>query len=192
MKSSVTFRGAEHGMSLNAEALFREHATFVALFLTRLGARQEDVDDLVQEVFLVAHLRGGYVAASARPTTWLAEIALHILRNARRARHRSRLEADDVAIAAAVATGVGPDERAEDVEELALVQLALDDLEIEQCALFVLHELEGQSCSAIAAGLGIPIGTVHSRLHAARTAFLKAYKRQAACRSSPYQRRGAI
>jgi RNA polymerase sigma-70 factor (ECF subfamily) len=116
MNGSVILRGAGHLMLLNAEALFREYATFVALFLTRLGARQHDLDDLVQEVFLVAHLRGGYVAASARPTTWLAEIALRILQNSRRAGRRSRLESDDMAVAAAVEAGVGPDERAEGAE----------------------------------------------------------------------------
>jgi RNA polymerase sigma-70 factor (ECF subfamily) len=190
MKGSVSLRGAGHPIPLSADALFRAHATFVALFLARLGARRDDVEDLVQEVFLVAHLRGGYVEASARPTTWLAEIALRILQNARRAGRRSRLENDDLAIAAAVETGAGPDGRAEGAEELALVQLALDDLKREERALFVLHEIEGQACSAIATDLGIPIGTVYSRLNAARAAFLKAYRRQSACRSSPYQRRG--
>jgi RNA polymerase sigma-70 factor (ECF subfamily) len=44
-------------------------------------------------------------------------------------------------------------------------------------ACFILFELEGESCESIAAGLNVPVGTVHSRLHAARRAFRKSAAR---------------
>jgi len=175
---------------VSAEALFREHARFVAAFLVRLGAWRLHVDDLVQEVFLIVHRRGGYVPVSARPTTWLAEIALRVLHNAQRSYRRCRTIADSVIIDSLAARARGPDAAAESAQELTLVQLALDDLDLEHCALFVLHEIEGESCIAIAEGLGIPEGTVHSRLHAARRAFLKAYKRHELRTNLHHQQRG--
>ena len=55
------------------------------------------------------------------------------------------------------------------------VQLAIDTLSLEHRAAFILFELEGESCESIASGLQIPLGTVYSRLHAARRGFQKAY-----------------
>jgi RNA polymerase sigma-70 factor (ECF subfamily) len=46
-------------------------------------------------------------------------------------------------------------------------------------AVFILFELEGESCESIAAGLEVPIGTVYSRLHAARRAFREHAARRA-------------
>jgi RNA polymerase sigma-70 factor (ECF subfamily) len=40
-----------------------------------------------------------------------------------------------------------------------------------QRAVFILFELEHESCASIAAGLELPLGTVHSRLHTARKTF---------------------
>ena len=81
-------------LHLDAAKLFREHANFVANFVVRLGMRREEVDDIVQEVFLVAHRRGGFIPGAARPTTWLAEIALRVTSATRRRLRRSREDAD--------------------------------------------------------------------------------------------------
>jgi RNA polymerase sigma-70 factor (ECF subfamily) len=51
---------------------------------------------------------------------------------------------------------------------------ALETLGPEQRAVFVLFEVEGMSGKAIAELLDVPLGTVHSRLHAARRALLEA------------------
>ncbi len=61
-------------------------AGFVAGFLRRLGVEAPELDDAVQEVFLTAHRRGGFVAGAAQPTTWLAEIALRVASDMRRSR----------------------------------------------------------------------------------------------------------
>jgi RNA polymerase sigma-70 factor (ECF subfamily) len=45
---------------------------------------------------------------------------------------------------------------------------------------FVLFELEGEPCASIATALGIPTGTVYSRLHHARRRFLEAWGEGAA------------
>lgn len=162
---------------LDADALYRAHAQFVARFLMRIGASGEDVADLVQEVFLVAHRRGGFTMGRAKPTTWLAEIAFRVASD-RRKKARRRLEdsnAEVVALAPAVAASASPSKKAEARQALARVQRVLDTLTPEKRAVFVLYELEGQACDAIAAALDVPVGTVYSRLHSARREFSKAH-----------------
>ena len=162
---------------LDAARLFRDHAQFVASFVARLGMRREEVDDIVQEVFLVAHRRGGFIPGAARPTTWLAEIALRVSSSARRRQRRSREDPDVQTIADSMSSARGPGEQAETAEALRRVQQALEDLDEAKRAVFILFELEGESCESIAAGLGIPVGTVYSRLHKARKLFMDAHTR---------------
>lgn len=162
---------------LDAAKLFRDHAQFVANFVVRLGVRREEVDDIVQEVFLVAHRRGGFVPGAARPTTWLAEIALRVSSAARRRQRRSREDPDVQTVAGALASTRGPGEQAETAEALRRVQQALEALDEAKRAVFILFELEGESCESIAAGLNIPVGTVYSRLHKARKLFMEVHGR---------------
>ncbi len=162
---------------LDAARLFRDHAQFVASFVVRLGMRREEVDDIVQEVFLVAHRRGGFVPGAARPTTWLAEIALRVSSSTRRRLRRSREDPDVQTLADAVSSARSPGEQAETAEALRRVQQALEVLDETKRAVFILFELEGESCESIAAGLGIPVGTVYSRLHKARKLFMEVHAR---------------
>jgi RNA polymerase sigma-70 factor (ECF subfamily) len=95
---------------MTAEALFRAHAAFVAKFVTRLGVARESVDDVVQEVFLAVHRRGGYVEGTAKPTTWLAEFALRVVSTHKRGDRRRRVTSDEGAVGSAVSTETGPEE----------------------------------------------------------------------------------
>jgi RNA polymerase sigma-70 factor, ECF subfamily len=167
-------RAVERGL-LDAQALFLAHAPFVASFLQRLGAPQSEIDDLVQEVFLVAHRRGGYVPGAAQPRTWLAAIALRVARAARRARGRSLEGPDELALRTA-AGAHDPARAAELRQSLVRVQHALGALDLDHRAAFVLYELDGEPCESIAASLGVPVGTIYSRLHHARRRFLEAYR----------------
>lgn len=163
--------------AIDAGTLFRRHGAFVASFLVRLGIDRAELDDAVQEVFMTAHRRGGFRPGPARPTTWLAEIALRVLANRRRSRRRSRVEPDAQTIDRAADPADSPREAVELRESLERVQSALDHLDDDKRAVFVLFELEGESCESIAAGLGLPLGTVWSRLHAARRELTKAHER---------------
>ena len=155
---------------LGAESLFAEHSRYVARLLCRLGVRADDVDDLVQDVFVIVHRRGGYSPGRARPTTWLGEIAIRVAWNHRKRRaRRRRLEGGEPGQRLSTRTGAAL--CVEETEVAARARNAIDQLPEHRRVVFVLFELEGQSCEAIAAGLGIKIGTVYSRLHAARRAF---------------------
>jgi RNA polymerase sigma-70 factor, ECF subfamily len=170
---------------LDAGTLFREHAPFVANFLARMGVPTQDVPDLVQEVFLVAHRKGGYLRGPARPTTWLAEIALRVASGARRKKRRRPEHLDSVALETMKAADASPAEAAATAEGLRRLQAAIELLDPPRRAVFVLFELEGESCKAIADGLGIPVGTVYSRLHSARRLVIDHCEATARPRSAP-------
>ena len=113
---------------------------------------------------------------AARPTTWLAEIAVRVLSTHRRTQRR-RPEQPDEALAAVASGESGPAERAAAGQLLERLNQALAELDIDKRAVFVLFELDGEPCDAIAAGLGVPLSTVYSRLHEARKELKAAFAR---------------
>jgi RNA polymerase sigma-70 factor, ECF subfamily len=160
-----------------AEDLFRQHAPWVARFLSRLGAEPSNVEDLVQEVFLVAHRKGGYIPGAASPKTWLADIAQYVKSTASRTKRRRREQADEGALASAIHHSASPYDLAASSEGLTRVQGFLDRLSEDQRTVFILFELEREPLTAIAAGLGVPLGTVCSRLDTARQSIRRAYEK---------------
>ncbi len=160
---------------LDAEQLFREHARFVAGFLHRLGAADGELDDLVQEVFIIVHRKGGFVPQGAQPRSWLGAIAVRVASEARRAGGRRReVLNSDLHLDRAQANH-SPEQDAETTEALQRVQHALAALDDDHRTVWVLFEIEGESAGAIAAALQIPVGTVYSRLHHARQRFAEAH-----------------
>jgi RNA polymerase sigma-70 factor (ECF subfamily) len=159
----------------SAADLFRAHAAFVARFAARLGVPHGEVEDVVQEVFLTVHRVGGFRPGQASVTTWLADLAVRAASTRRRSARRNRVVTDEDVLRAAVSAAPSPEELADLRADLEKAERALASLDLDRRAVFVLYELEGESCEAIAAGLSVPIGTVYSRLHAARKAFRAAF-----------------
>lgn len=158
----------------DVEALFRAHAAFVASLVYRLGVPERDVRDLVQEVFLLAHRKGGYVTGPAKPRTWLAAIAVRLAAQYRR---RRREELDPVIAESTAAAATTPAEAAELRESLGRVQECLSALDFDHRVVFLLYEVAGESCKDIAVALDVPVGTVYSRLHYARERFAAEHAR---------------
>jgi RNA polymerase sigma-70 factor (ECF subfamily) len=160
--------------ALSSKQLFEQHAAFVAKFIVRMGVPRVDVDDLLQEVFLVAHRLGGYQPGPAKPTTFLASVAVKLVRTERRKRRvRSFVEADDERVQLARAPG-DPEQDVADRQQLGELKRIVEQLDDDKRAVFVLADLHGETVVSIASGLGIPVDTAYSRLRAARIAFRKA------------------
>ena len=141
-------------------ALVDAHAQYlygVAHALTRNNA---DAEDLVQETLLGA-IRGTFRGESS-VRTWLVRILVNRAGMLRRTRKRKPVQelASDVA-SSAKAQACGVDARIDLTEMLA--ELSEDHREV-----LILRELEGLSYEEMAAALGVPRGTVESRLHRAR------------------------
>src|SRR5262245_25649299 len=169
---------------LTTDELFRQHAGFVARFLARLGVPSEQLDDALQEVFLVAHRQGGYRPGIAKPTSYLANIAI---RAAAKHRHRqgvSRQRHSDAPVEQMPSELESPAHALQVRQDLQRLQRALERLPEELCTTLLLVEIEGESCVSVAAGLGCPVGTIYWRLHQARKQLQSALRPAAAVRRS--------
>jgi RNA polymerase sigma-70 factor (ECF subfamily) len=62
-------------------------------------------------------------------------------------------------------------------QDRQLVLQALESIDLDRRAVFVLYEIDGESMSDIALALGVPVNTAYSRLRAARAEFASAVKR---------------
>jgi RNA polymerase sigma-70 factor (ECF subfamily) len=157
---------------VDSATLFKRHAGFVASFLYRLGVAGADLEDLVQEVFMTAHRKGGYLPGTASPTTFLARLALEQRLAHRRRDARWQVARNESLAASTLGSPISTPEQDLSLQRAAQdLQRVLDTMEPGVRSVFVLFELEGEACEAIAAGLGIKLGTVYSRLHRAREAF---------------------
>ena len=75
-------------------------------------------------------------------------------------------------------TRLVPEEELRRQQARRQLQQILDGMTMEKRATFVLFELEGMKADAIAELMGVPVGTVHSRLHGARKHFARALQRE--------------
>jgi RNA polymerase sigma-70 factor, ECF subfamily len=152
------------------------HADFVFRTLQRFGVRDADLDDMTQEVFLIVLRKRDTYDREVKVTTWLYGIAMRVAAGHRRRAWVRREEPTDVLPAGT--SGDTPETaltRAQD--ELALEEVLMT-LAIEPRAIFVMYEVEGMSAAEIADVVGVPVGTVHSRLHHARKRFQIAAERR--------------
>jgi RNA polymerase sigma-70 factor, ECF subfamily len=162
---------------LDTTSLYVEHADFVWLSLQRLGVRPADLEDVLQEVFIVVHQQVGGFEGRSKPTTWLFGICLRVAAAYRRRAHRRREESSSTA-ADRPDDGDDPEALTAALEARRRLDAALDSLELEKRAVLVMFEIDGMSCQAIADLLELRVGTVYSRLHAARGELQKALERQ--------------
>ena len=138
----------------------------------RLIGNAEDARDVVQDSFLNAYQSLHQFKGDARFFTWLYRIAVNAAITVKR-KHRAMLSADLLSGQALAephdeSEGNQPGASLERVEDERRLQAALAELTAEHRTVLVLKEIEGQKYETIADVLGVPIGTVRSRLHRAR------------------------
>jgi RNA polymerase sigma-70 factor (ECF subfamily) len=168
----LTPRPAERPIC-DLSTLFAAHGQTVARWVRRLGGAQIDVDDAVQEVFLVAHRRLTDFSIEARVKTWLFRTTAAIVRNHRRRRGWRRLfrrELDEVELPSERPT---PLEALEQSRALAATYRLLERLPEKHRTVLILFEVEGRSGEEIAELMGVKLATVWVWLHRARTRFLQ-------------------
>jgi len=150
------------------EAVYREHHAFVWRCVRRLGIPDGEVDDLVQEVFVVVHGKLGEFAGASKITTWLFGVAFRVISHHRRsAQARARREAQ-------VEPGrppTEPDRRLSREQAVNILDELLDRLDDDQRNVFVMAEVVKMSAPEIAELTGAKLNTVYSRLRLARRAF---------------------
>jgi len=172
------------------DEVYRQNFQFVWRTLRHLGVRSADLPDVAQEVFLVVHRQLPAFEARAKITSWLFRICMTSALRQRRLAHVRRESLEPEPIEASVAPPHNPTAALERNEDLALFDAALDELDLDQRAAFVLFELVGMSGPDLAETLEIPLGTAYSRLRLARDAFRRAVVRERARRDTPKLRAG--
>jgi RNA polymerase sigma-70 factor (ECF subfamily) len=164
---------------INVRALFDDHYDYVWRSLRRLGVKEADIDDAVQEVFVIVHRKLAEFASRSKVTTWLYGIAFRVSSEYHR-RAYVRHEQPTSAVPDQVDQGLSPEERVQGREARAKLDEVLDALDVEKRAVFVLYEIDQLPVEHIAVMLEIPTGTVYSRLKTARQEFDKSLARMRA------------
>lgn len=145
--------------------MFREHAPFAWRALRRLGVSEADADDVCQEVFVVVHRKLAEFEGRSTLRTWIYGICVRTASTHRRlARHR---EVPTEELPEMIAQD-GPYEQTTRRQALHALDRALDQLDDDKRAVFVLYEIEELTMAEVAEVIGCPLQTAYSRLHAAR------------------------
>jgi RNA polymerase sigma-70 factor, ECF subfamily len=149
--------------------LVRAYGDQLWRLLRRLGLSDADADDAFQEVTLVAARRlHGVEPTSER--AFLLGTALRVTSNLRRRRERRR-EVPDAVFDFEASPMPDPLALTEQHRMREVLDQMLDQLGDELRSVFVLYEIEGLTLKEMAALLGLPVGTVASRLRRAREQF---------------------
>jgi RNA polymerase sigma-70 factor, ECF subfamily len=154
-------------------SVYAEHFRAVWRTLRRLGVAPAQLDDAVQDVFLVVHRRlPEFDGRSLRG--WLYAIAVRVASDHRRnAAHQRTVPLSEALIDPAP----DPARTSELSASVRLLHELLAELDERQRTVFVLGELEELSVPEIAEALGENLNTVYSRLRAARARFEAALRR---------------
>lgn len=156
-------------------AIFESECSYVVHSLRRLGVHERDLEDVSHEVFLAIHRKLHDYDPSRPLRPWIFAFAYRHASDWRKlARHR-RETIDDALEPVDHAPSV--DERLDAERARRTVLEALEGIDLDQRAVFVMHEIDGVAIPAVAAALAIPLNTAYSRLRLAREKFAAAVRR---------------
>lgn len=157
--------------------IFDEHAAFLWRTLRHLGVRERDLEDVCQDVFLVAHRRLDSFRGESSLRTWLYGIAVRLASEHRRRAHvRREVPTSDPPGLEHAYHEQNPVEHS---ELRVLLNGILDQLDEEKRTVFVLYEIEDLDMKDVAKVVGCPLQTAYSRLHAARRVVANAVRDRA-------------
>jgi RNA polymerase sigma-70 factor, ECF subfamily len=142
-----------------------------------LMRNEHDAEDVVQEASLRA-FRYFRTFTGGNGRAWFLRIVRNTCRGWRRRRFQPPTDPFDEAQHSGAYPTSDPEALLLHTDDIALVKRALSDLPDRFRELLVLRELEGLSYQELTDVVGIPIGTVMSRLSRARQAFRSALDEQ--------------
>lgn len=159
-----------------------QHRVFA--FCARMLGDRAEAEDIAQDVFLTVYKSAGDFRGDSAFSTWLFRIAKNQTLNRikyleRRGRSARRREVDgEDRVARLVDEDVqSPDDVVADRQQAQMIQEAINELGEEHRAVVVLRDMEDMSYEEISDITGLPLGTVKSRIHRARSALAKRLSR---------------
>ncbi|HUU53812.1 MAG TPA: RNA polymerase sigma factor [Armatimonadota bacterium] len=164
-------RRIQHGDEAALAELMAEHSGLLRVHLVRYVG-PADAEDMLQEVWLRVWERAGQWEGRGRPLAWLLAIATNLALNHLRSRRNvvplEALPGDevpDVATLGCDAVVPGPEEQVLWRERLGRVREAMAQLPPDKQEALRLVRVQGYRLEEAARLLGIPLGTLKSRLH---------------------------
>jgi len=161
---------ARSGDRIAFERLVERHVDSAYRVARAILGNEADARDATQEAFLDAWRRRASLRDPSRFDAWLGRILVNSCREYLRGRRRRAVREITVGdlgdpMEAVAAPDPPPDDRTAALDTL---ERAFDRLGGPERTILVLHHLEHRPLDQIAASLDVPVGTVKSRLHAAR------------------------
>jgi RNA polymerase sigma-70 factor, ECF subfamily len=151
------------------DELYRRHVDFVWRSLSRLGVQAAQIDDAVQDVFIVMHRRLGDLRADASSKAFCFAIAVRVAQGyRRRARRKGATPLDTSGLPD---VGSSPFDETARAQAERVLQGFLGALDHDRRAVFLLAELEEMTAPEISQELSVNLSTVYTRLRAARQCF---------------------
>jgi RNA polymerase sigma-70 factor, ECF subfamily len=136
---------------------------------------EADAADAAQDALVAAWRQLRRLRDPARFDAWLQRTVVNAARQVIRSNRRRRAREVPASSLVALSGTPAPAPR----NDAAILDAALAMLPVDQRAILVLHHLEHRGLGEIGAILGIPVGTVKSRLFAARRAVAAAITSEA-------------
>lgn len=155
-------------------------------FVRRMVANSDDAEDLAQETFLRAYQSFGRFDGRSSVRTWLFRIAHNLCidrarRLGRRVEETALVDGEDESAIDVSDVRWQPDRIVLDDEFREAVERGIETMSEKLRAVLLLHDREEMPYDEIGAALGIPVGTVKSRLFLARAhlqAVVKTYREE--------------
>ena len=158
----------QRGEAAAFRELFMRYRQDVVQIIHRFAAPPaEDIEDLVQEVFLQVYRSIGKFRGQSKFSTWLYRVTVNVVLMHLRAQ-RSRPKLSEPLPEDLRDTARPPDGQAMTNQMVRAFYRVLDQLPEKKRTVFVLHELQGLSLTEVAKIVGAPTVTVRTRLYYAR------------------------
>ncbi len=157
--------GSEPAPPPSLEAAFRLYVRYVGAIALKVLGREEDVDDVVQDVFLIAWKGLRTLRDADAAKQWLGTVTVRVAsRRLRVRRLRAFFGLDERAYQDVAAPGASPEQRA----LLASVYAALDRVPVAERVAWTLRHVEGMELVEVAAACRCSLATAKRRIAAAR------------------------
>ncbi|HET9722956.1 MAG TPA: sigma-70 family RNA polymerase sigma factor [Actinomycetota bacterium] len=153
--------------------LVERHERRVYNLALRMTGREEDARDATQEAFVSALRKLKTFRGEAAFTTWMHRVTVNACYDLLRKRQRAPLLRERDEDTPPPREPVSPD-HADDVDLSIDVRAALLDVPMDFRAVLILCDVQDLSYEDAAEALGVPVGTVKSRLHRGRVALARA------------------
>ena len=168
-------RGNSHALS----ELYRRHSRRVESVARSVIGPSDELEDVIQDVFIEVQRALHQFRGDARLTTWLHRVTVNVaLQYLRRGKRKGWLRWVSLDRAPPASHGISQDRRLEARESVRAIYDALDKVTDKKRLVFTLYELDGMSLEEVAVTVGTSVNTVKSRLfHARREVFAEIKQR---------------